>query len=75
MDESSEEKTSGETETENLRVAINNAIKAMSKHFSDDGAEVKGSVADLIKLLQLRKELEGDRPRQVSARWIDRAKC
>lgn len=34
----------------------------------------KGSLTDLVRLLQLRKELEGDRPRQVSARWIEECK-
>ena len=71
MEESSENKASGETETEELRIAISHAIQAMSKQFGVDGTEVKGSVADLIKLLQLRKELEAARPRHVSARWID----
>ena len=34
-----------------------------------------GTLADLVRLLQLRKELEGDRPRQITARWIDEDEC
>ena len=33
--------------------------------------DVKGSVTDLVRLLQLRKELEGMRPTSTSARWVD----
>jgi len=63
-------KTSGETEDLSLLSAIDSAILAMKKTLTDKGIE-KGSLSDLIRLLQLRKELDGERPRHVSARWID----
>ncbi len=63
-------KTSGETENRELLDSIDLAIGAMQKKLSSvDGAKV--SLTDLVRLLQLRKELEADRPRRVVARWID----
>jgi hypothetical protein len=73
-------KTSGETEivesaeSSDLLATIDIAIQAMKKSLKDKGCE-KGSLSDLIRLLQLRKELEGERPRRVSARWIDDDEC
>jgi hypothetical protein len=50
--------------------AVDKAIELMqAKLQTAEGT--KGSLADLVRLLQLRKELEGDRPRQVSAKWIE----
>ena len=49
---------------------IDAAIQLMQTKLAGSG-ETKGSLTDLVRLLQLRKELEGDRPRQVSARWIE----
>jgi hypothetical protein len=31
----------------------------------------KGSFSDYLKLLQLIKEVEGDRPREITVRWAD----
>ena len=71
-------KTSGETEKSaeslDLLATIDVAIKAMQASLTAKGCE-KGSLSDLIRLLQLRKELEGERPRRVSARWIDEDEC
>jgi hypothetical protein len=36
-----------------------------------DGAGGKCSVSDLVRLLQLRKELAGDTPGNVTVRWVD----
>jgi len=65
-------KTSAETEQANsdLLSAIDTAIVAMQELLKAKGAGT-GSITDLVRLLQLRKELEGDRPRHISARWID----
>ena len=53
--------------------AVDTAIQLMQEQLGNREG-VKGSVSDLVRLLQLRKELEGDRPRQVSARWIEECK-
>ncbi len=37
-----------------------------------EGKEVKPSVADFIRLLQLYREMAGEVPREITVRWIDR---
>ena len=53
-----------------LDTAVETAITAMTRLLNGDAA-VRGSVTDLIRLLQLRKEMEAERPRKVTVRWID----
>jgi hypothetical protein len=62
--------TSEETETNaDLLGAVNAGIEKMRLQLT--GTEKgTGTVTDLIRLLQLRKELDGDRPRHVTVRWI-----
>jgi len=33
--------------------------------------KLKGSVGDLIRLLQLRKELKEDEPREIKVSWVE----
>jgi hypothetical protein len=33
--------------------------------------DLKGSLSDLVRLLQLRQELTVEQPRQVTVRWVD----
>jgi hypothetical protein len=33
--------------------------------------EVKASLADYIRLVQLQKELEADEPREIRVQWVD----
>ena len=33
--------------------------------------EIKPTVADLVRLLQIEKELETDEPREVRVRWVE----
>ncbi len=51
---------------------VERAIDAISQHLSTK-TEEKGSITDLIRLLQLRRELAEEKPRAVSARWIEDA--
>ena len=73
-------KTSRETasaksaESTDLLAAIDIAIDAMKKSLMEKGCE-KGSLGDLIRLLHLRKELDAERPRCISVRWIDESEC
>jgi hypothetical protein len=67
-------KTSEETVNAQLLTSIDVAITAMGAALKAKGCE-KGSLTDLVRLLQLRKELEGERPRHVTARWIDEDEC
>ncbi len=70
-------KTSGETESAeslDLLATIDAAIEAIKISLRTKGCE-KGSLSDLIRLLQLRKELDAERPRHISVRWIDEDEC
>ena len=49
--------------------ALDKAIGRMQKRLADD--EMKGSVADLVRMLQLRKELTASQPTEVTVRWVD----
>ena len=62
--------TSGETQDGELLGAVDKAIQLIQTQLQTNGSE-KVSLTDLVRLLQLRKELAGDRPRHISARWID----
>ncbi len=49
--------------------AVNAAIRNIQGKLGND--DMKGSIPDLIRLLQLRKELTDTQPKQVTVRWID----
>lgn len=48
---------------------IEMAIRKMEKKLASD--EVKASIGDFIRLLQLQKDYYGDQPRQVTVTWIE----
>ena len=66
-------KTPEEVEIEEMMASVNEAIQALRGRLKDKD-QVKAAVTDLLKLLQLRKELEEERPRHISVRWIDECK-
>lgn len=37
-----------------------------------DSEQIKGSVGDLIRLLQIQKELEDEQPKEITVTWVDR---
>ena len=70
-------KTSGETESVeslDLLATVDVAIEAMKTSLRTKGCE-KGLLSDLVRLLQLRKELDAERPRHITVRWIDEDEC
>ena len=68
-------KTSEETGSGvDLLGAVDAGIEKMRQQLMGEKTGT-GTLTDLIRLLQLRKELEGDRPRQITARWIDEDEC
>jgi hypothetical protein len=70
-------KTSGETESAkslDLLATVDIAIEAIKVSLRDKVCE-KGAISDLIRLLQLRKQLDAARPRHISVRWIDEDEC
>jgi hypothetical protein len=71
------DKTSGETEivgSLDLLATVDVAIEAIKVSLKGKVCE-KGAISDLIRLLQLRKELDAERPRHISVRWIDEDEC
>jgi hypothetical protein len=50
-----------------LRVERNKTSEETEKSENSD----KASLGDLVRLLQLRKELAGEQPRKGRVRWID----
>lgn len=46
---------------------VDKAIQNIGSKLETD--EVKGSYSDLIRLLQLKKELQAEAPREVQVRW------
>ena len=60
--------------TERLVVAVESAIRVIQEslvNLAADGQSAKWSVSDLVRLLQLRNQLQGERPRTITARWVD----
>ena len=60
--------------TEQLLAAVDSAIAGMQERLTNlatDGQDAKWSVSDLVKLIQLRNQLQEERPRRITVRWID----
>ena len=59
---------------ERLVAAVESAIGGIQERLANlaaDGQDAKWSVSDLIRLLQLRDQLHGERPRTIFACWVD----
>ena len=60
--------------TEQLVAAVESAIGVIQErlaNLADGSQDAKWSVSDLVKLLQLRNQLQGKRPRTIFAYWVD----
>jgi hypothetical protein len=57
------------TTDKKLHERISALLAAFEKQIAEN--QLKMSVADYIRLLQVRRELEGDRPKDVIATWVD----
>jgi hypothetical protein len=60
--------------TEQLVAAVESAIAGLQErlaNLADNTPDAKWSVSDLVRLLALRNQLQEQRPRTVSVRWID----
>jgi hypothetical protein len=64
-------KTSGSRipEPEGVARAIDYAIEKIQEQLESD--QQKLSIADLVRLIQLRNELAGELPVDITARWVD----
>ena len=56
-------------ELESLAEAVDAAIRSIKDDLGSD--KLKPSISDLVRLIQLRKELMTERVRDVTVRWID----
>ncbi len=52
-----------------IATLVDKAIRSFESTL--DGAGGKCSVSDLVRLLQLRKEMAADTPGNVTVRWVD----
>ena len=60
--------------TERLVAAVESAIAGLQERLANlaaDSQDAKWSVSDLVRLLQLRNQLQGERPRTILACWVD----
>jgi hypothetical protein len=60
--------------TERLVAAVESAIGGFEERLANlaaDSQDAKWSVADLVRLLQLRNQLQAERPRTIFACWVD----
>ena len=63
------EQTPPDQATEQLAAAVESAIGAIQERLTGP-QDLKWSVSDLLKLVQLRKDLRGDIPRSITVRWV-----
>ena len=66
--------TSEDLAAERLVAAVESGIGVIQARLTnlDGDRDAKWSVSDLVRLLRLRKQLQGERPRTVVAYWVDR---
>jgi len=60
--------------TERLITAVESAIGVIQERFAnlaDDSQDAKWSVSDLVRLLQLREQLQKQQPHTIRAYWVD----
>lgn len=48
---------------------VNTLLKKVEQKLSED--EVKATLGDYIRLVQLQKELEEDEPREIKVTWVE----
>lgn len=66
--------TPEDLETERLLAAVESAIAVIQERLANlatDAQDARWSVSDLTKLLQLRTQLQGERPRTIFACWVN----
>src|SRR5580658_7218678 len=60
--------------TEKLITAVESAIDGIQERLANlaaEGQDAKWSVSDLVRLLQLRDQLQGEQPCTIRAYWVD----
>jgi pantothenate kinase len=59
-----------EQQTNRARI-VRKAITSIEEKLG--ASEVKPTLADLVRLLQIEKELDADEPREIIVRWVETA--
>ncbi len=49
---------------------VDDAIQSIGNRLETE--EVKGTLGDLIRLIQVKKELDGEKPRAIEVKWVEK---
>jgi hypothetical protein len=61
-------------QADNLLAAIDAAIQSIAKMLNgraEDDTDLDWSLSDLLRILQIRREIVGEQPSEVYAYWVD----
>jgi len=64
-----EGKASGRRRRRDKAALVEQVIENLEKRLKND--ELKATVGDLIRLVQLEKELEEERPKEIKVTWVE----
>jgi len=64
-----EGKASGRRRRKDKAALVEQVIENLEKRLKND--ELKATVGDLIRLVQLEKELEEERPKEIKVTWVE----
>jgi predicted adenine nucleotide alpha hydrolase (AANH) superfamily ATPase len=64
-----EPKAEATSEYGSRKEAINRILDKLEKQFIE--GELKGTVADYLRLIQVVKEMGDERPREIEIRWVN----
>jgi hypothetical protein len=51
---------------------VNKLLEKMEQKLTGENSEMKVTLADYIRLLQLKKEMEDEEPKEIRVTWVDR---
>ena len=51
---------------------VNKLLEKMEQKLTGENSEMKVTLADYIRLLQLKKEIEDEEPKEIRVTWVDR---
>ena len=51
---------------------VNKLLEKMEQKLTGEDSEMKVTLADYIRLIQLKKEIEDEEPKEIRVTWVDR---
>ena len=51
---------------------VNKLLEKMEQKLTGENSEMKVTLADYIRLIQLKKEIEDEEPKEIRVTWVDR---